>query len=232
MALISVLVADDDPVVRTSVGTVLAADGRFAVAAQAADGHAAVVAAQEHRPDVALLDIRMASREDGLDAAETVRASLPATAVVLLTTFGEDAYVDRALRLGVAGFLLKSGDPRDLTAGLAAAAAGGACLSPRVAARLIGHLAAGGLRASVDRPAALDRLTARERDVLVAVARGLSNAEVAAALHLTEGTVKGYVSALFDRLGVRNRVEAAVLAHTAGITTGPSTGPPPGPRPR
>ncbi|MNW56892.1 Response regulator protein VraR [compost metagenome] len=159
----------------------------------------------------------MASREDGLDAAEALRAQLPSTAVVLLTTFGEDAYVDRALRVGVAGFLLKSGDPAALTDGLAAAAAGGACLSPFVAARLIRHLAGGLGARPVDRPAVLDSLTPRERDVLVAIARGLSNAEVAATLHLTEGTVKGYVSALFDRLGVRNRVEAAVLAHTAGL---------------
>ena len=214
---ISVVVADDDPIVRASVCTVLGADGRFDVVAQADDGQGAVAVARRHRPDVALLDIRMASREDGLDAAETLRAQLPTTAVVLLTTFGEDAYVDRALRVGVAGFLLKSGDPAALTDGLAAAAAGGACLSPIVAARLIRHLAGGlGVR-PVDRPAVLDSLTPRERDVLVAIARGLSNAEVAATLHLTEGTVKGYVSALFDRLGVRNRVEAAVLAHTAGL---------------
>ncbi|KRC33218.1 LuxR family transcriptional regulator [Oerskovia sp. Root918] len=213
----SVVVADDDPIVRASVCTVLGADGRFDVVAQADDGQGAVAVARRHRPDVALLDIRMASREDGLDAAEALRAQLPTTAVVLLTTFGEDAYVDRALRVGVAGFLLKSGDPAALTDGLAAAAAGGACLSPIVAARLIRHLAGGlGVR-PVDRPAVLDSLTPRERDVLVAIARGLSNAEVAATLHLTEGTVKGYVSALFDRLGVRNRVEAAVLAHTAGL---------------
>jgi len=215
---ISVVLADDDPIVRASVNTVLAADGRFDVVAQAADGQGAAVAARRHRPDVALLDIRMAAREDGLDAAEALRAQLPNTAVVLLTTFGEDAYVDRALRIGVAGFLLKSGDPATLTDGLAAAAAGGACLSPIVAARLIRHLAGGLGARPVDRPAVLDSLTPRERDVLVAIARGLSNAEVAATLHLTEGTVKGYVSALFDRLGVRNRVEAAVLAHTAGLT--------------
>lgn len=214
---ISVVVADDDPIVRASVCTVLAADGRFDVVAQADDGQGAVAVARRHRPDVALLDIRMASREDGLDAAEALRAQLPSTAVVLLTTFGEDAYVDRALRVGVAGFLLKSGDPAALTDGLAAAAAGGACLSPIVAARLIRHLAGGLGARPVDRPAVLDSLTPRERDVLVAIARGLSNAEVAATLHLTEGTVKGYVSALFDRLGVRNRVEAAVLAHTAGL---------------
>jgi len=214
---ISVVVADDDPIVRASVCTVLGADGRFDVVAQADDGQGAVAVARRHRPDVALLDIRMASREDGLDAAETLRAQLPTTAVVLLTTFGEDAYVDRALRVGVAGFLLKSGDPAALTDGLAAAAAGGACLSPIVAARLIRHLAGGLGARPVDRPAVLDSLTPRERDVLVAIARGLSNAEVAATLHLTEGTVKGYVSALFDRLGVRNRVEAAVLAHTAGL---------------
>lgn len=214
---ISVVVADDDPIVRASVCTVLGADGRFDVVAQADDGQGAVAVARRHRPDVALLDIRMASREDGLDAAEALRAQLPTTAVVLLTTFGEDAYVDRALRVGVAGFLLKSGDPAALTDGLAAAAAGGACLSPIVAARLIRHLAGGLGARPVDRPAVLDSLTPRERDVLVAIARGLSNAEVAATLHLTEGTVKGYVSALFDRLGVRNRVEAAVLAHTAGL---------------
>ncbi|WP_240644270.1 response regulator [Antribacter gilvus] len=216
----SVLVADDEPVVRQSVATILGTDPGVRVVAEAASGAEAVREARAHAPDVVLLDLRMSgpASRDGLDAAASILGSRPGPAVVMLTTFGEDDLVDHALGLGVSGFLLKSGDPYELVAGVRAAASGGACLSPTVAARLIRARARSKPARGPAAPAPrLPGLTARERQVLTALARGLSNAEIASEQHLTEGTVKGYVSALFLRLGVRNRVEAAVLAHRAGL---------------
>lgn len=218
MDLTRVVVADDEPAVRQSVTTILSSEPSLSVVAEVDSGPAAVDATTSLDPDVVLMDIRMPGG-DGLSATEAIRRRRPGQAVVILTTFGEDAYVDRALRLGVNGFLLKTAGPFELTHGVMAAAAGGACLSPRVAARLIRHVPYG-VGVGSEPPArheVLDGLTPRERQVLLSLARGLSNAEIASEHHLTEGTVKGYVSALFLRLGVRNRVEAAILAHEARL---------------
>ncbi|SCF38657.1 response regulator [Micromonospora mirobrigensis] len=213
---IRVLLADDEALVRAGVRAILATDPGIEVVAEAGDGGQAVELARAHRPDVALLDIRM-PRLDGLAAAAELRRLLPGTATVLLTTFGEDEYVVRALGAGAAGFLLKSGDPRELIAGVRAVAGGGAYLSPRVARRVIELT--GERIARV--PVARDRtagLTEREREVLGLVGAGLSNAEIARRLFLTEGTVKGYLTSIFTRLEVRNRVKAAILAYEAGLT--------------
>jgi DNA-binding NarL/FixJ family response regulator len=224
---IRVLIADDEPLVRAGVRAVLAAGGGVDVVAEAADGREAVELTSRHRPDVALLDIRM-PRLDGIAAAAEIHRTAPGTGVLMLTTFGEDAYILRALgqdgdggRAG--GFLLKSGPPEELIAGVRAVADGAAYLSPRVAARVIAHLGAA-------RPAPSDAgrrvaaLTPRERDVLALIGAGLSNRQIARRLGLTEGTVKTYVSAVLARLGVRNRAAAAVTAHEAGLVPPPPTG--------
>lgn len=153
----------------------------------------------------ALLDIRM-PRLDGLAATEQLHRLAPEVAVIILTTFGEDDYIALALGGGASGFLLKTGDPRELLAGVHAVAGGAAYLSPRVTARVIGHLADGRMS-----------LTDREREVLRLLGAGLSNAEIARRLHVVEGTVKTHVSAILTRLGARNRVQAAILAYEAGL---------------
>lgn len=169
-----------------------------------------------HAPDVVLLDIRMPGM-DGLTAAREIRRHRPDQAIIMLTTFGEADYVRQAVALGVNGFLLKAGDPHTLLDGIRSVVAGGACLSPPIAAMLIGeHQSMAAAREDTTHTrAALDKLPARERDVLHLVAEGRSNAEIATALHLSEATVKGYLSATFTRLNVRNRVEAAVLCWQA-----------------
>ncbi|MEU4716004.1 response regulator transcription factor [Micromonospora purpureochromogenes] len=212
---VTVLLADDEAMVRAGVRAILAADPGIDVVAEAGDGRAAVELTRAHRPRVALLDIRM-PKLDGLAAAAEIRRLVPATTTVMLTTFGEDEHVARALGHGASGFLLKAGDPRELLAGVRAVAEGGAYLSPRVARRVIELN--GDRMARV--PAARDRtagLTDREREVLGLVGAGLSNAEIARRLFLTEGTVKGYLTSIFTRLDVRNRVQAAIIAYEAGL---------------
>lgn len=211
--VIRVLLADDEALVRAGVRAVLSTDPDIDVVAEATDGREVLDLALKHRPDVALLDIRM-PRVDGIRAAAELRRSAPGTAVVMLTTFGEDDYVARALGEGASGFLLKSGDPRELVAGVRAVADGGAYLSPKVAKRVI---ASSRLARGVRARERIGALTQREREVLGLVGEGLSNAEIARRLSIVEGTVKAYVSTLFVRLDVRNRVQAAILAHEAGI---------------
>lgn len=214
-----VLVADDEATVRAGVRAILAAEPEIEVVAEAADGQAAVEAVRRHHPDVALLDIRM-PRMDGLAAAAEIRRITPATAVIILTTFSEDEYIARALGDGASGFLLKSGDPRELIAGVHAVADGAAYLSPKVAQRVITELGAGAGGRMSRAAAARDQvqgLTDREREVLALVGAGLSNADIGRRLYLVEGTVKAYVSTILTRLRVKNRVQAAVLAHEAGL---------------
>jgi DNA-binding NarL/FixJ family response regulator len=216
--VIRVLLADDEAMVRAGVRAILGSSGETEVVAEAGDGREAVDLARAHRPDVALLDIRM-PRLDGLAAAEEIVRAVPGTAVAMLTTFSEQAYVARALGGGATGFLLKSGDPYELIAGVRAVAGGGAFLSPKVARYVIDGLGGsdGRLGREVAARARVQELSPREREVLGLVGAGLSNPEIAARLHLVEGTVKAYVSAVLDRLGVRNRVQAAIVAYEAGL---------------
>ncbi|MFJ9100934.1 response regulator [Streptomyces sp. NPDC102405] len=218
--MIRVLVADDEPMIRAGVRAVLATDPDIEVVAEAVDGHDAVELARRHRPAVAVLDIRMPGL-NGIDAAAEIHTTVPTTGVIMLTTFGEDDYILKALGGGAAGFLIKSGEPEELITGVRAVAEGAAYLSPKVAARVIAHLAATGVGTLAGRRSAarhrVAALTTREREVLAFVGSGLSNGQIARRLHLVEGTVKAHVSSILARLGVDNRAAAAVVAHEAGI---------------
>ncbi|MGY1842675.1 response regulator [Modestobacter sp. SYSU DS0875] len=212
-----VVIADDEAMVRAGVRAILSSEPAIEVVAEAADGRTAIDLVRTHRPDVAVLDVRMPGL-DGLTAAIEIHTVSPATAVVVLTTFGEDAYIARALDAGASGFLLKASDPRELIAAVRAAAVGAAYLSPAVTGKVSAalrrsHLSPGAAAAR----ARISALTDREREVLSLIGVGLSNAEIAARLYVVEGTVKGYVSAILTRLDVRNRVQAAILAHEAGL---------------
>jgi DNA-binding NarL/FixJ family response regulator len=210
-----VLLADDEPAIRAGFREILESDPMIEViAAEAANGRQAVELALAERPDIVLMDIRMPEL-DGLAAIAEIRRARPEQAAIIVTTFGDDDYIARAVQLGVNGFLTKSGDPYDLIRGVKAAGAGGAALSPAVAAHLIDVLRTA---PGTDAHSRVASLTTRESQVLGLLAKGHSNAEIAAELFLVEGTVKGYVSNILTQLGVRNRVEAAVLAHHAGIT--------------
>ncbi|WP_270129861.1 response regulator [Kribbella sp. CA-293567] len=216
---IRVLLADDEAMVRAGVRAILGSDETIEVVAEASDGEEAVRLAQLHRPAVAVLDIRM-PRMDGLAAGAEIKRTVPETAVVILTTFSEDAYIAKALGDGASGFLLKSGDPHELIAGLKAVADGAAYLSPKIAQRVIAELGTGTggrLARATAAKEQIEVLSPREREVLALVGAGLSNAEIAGRLFVVEGTVKAYVSAILTRLAVKNRVQAAIVAYEAGL---------------
>jgi DNA-binding NarL/FixJ family response regulator len=219
VAVIRVLVVDDEAIVRAAIRSVLESDPAITVQAEAADADEGIALTRALRPDVVLMDIRM-PKTDGMSATTEIRRIRPNQPVVIVTTFGDDQYIDRAVALGVNGFLIKSGDPHDLIRGVKAAAAGGASISPAVAAYLLrtppNHRSAISARGARE----VGKLTARELDVLRLLARGYSNAEIGGRLHLVESTVKGYLTAIFLHLGVRNRVEAALVAYDAGIARG------------
>lgn len=222
--MIRVLLADDEPLLRAGVRTVLRTGQDIDVVAEAPDGRAALEQVYAHRPDVALLDIVMPVL-DGLSTAAEINRTAPGTAVIMLTTFSEDDYIARALDAGANGFLLKTGDPRELLAGIRAVADGAAYLSPKIAKRVITELntgAVGGRMLSAAR--ARERvaaLTDRERQVLALVGAGLPNAEIARRLYVTEGTVKVFMGSIMKRLVVRNRVQAAIIAYEAGLVADP-----------
>ncbi|MBE8519433.1 response regulator transcription factor [Amycolatopsis sp. H6(2020)] len=202
--------------VRAGVRAILATDDGIEVVAEAADGHQAVELARAHRPHVALLDIRMPEL-DGLAAAGEIATAAPTTRVIMLTTFGQDDYVARALGGGAAGFLLKASDPRELITAVHAVADGAAFLSPAVAHRVIRDYRTAGVSATRARQR-VATLTDRERDVLALLGAGHSNAEIARTLHIVEGTVKAHVSSILDKLDARNRVQAAILCYQADLT--------------
>jgi DNA-binding NarL/FixJ family response regulator len=217
-AVIKVLLAEDEAMVRAGVKAILSVAPDIEVVAEAGDGRAAVELARAHRPHVVLLDIRMPVL-DGLGAAAELRRAVPEVAVVMLTTFSEEEYITTALDAGASGFILKSGDPYELMAAIRAVHGGAAYLSPQIARWVIQHMSGGRMGRQAAARERIAGLAPRERQVLALVGAGLSNAEIAERLFLVEGTVKAYVSAVLSRLNLKNRVQAAVLAHEAGLVS-------------
>ena len=215
-APIRVLVVDDQELVRLGFCVILDAADGITVVGEAANGEAAVSQVAAHAPDVVLMDIRMPGM-DGLEATRVItRGEAPPPKVVMLTTFDLDDYVYEALRAGASGFLLKDSPRHDLIAAVRAAAAGDALLAPSVTRRLIEAFARRPPETSPS-PSQLASLTARERDVLLLLARGRSNAEIASVLFVSEATVKTHVGNLLAKLGLRDRVQAVILAYETGI---------------
>ena len=213
---IRVLVVDDQELVRSGFCVILEAVDGVEVVGEAGNGEAAVAAVATHQPDVVLMDIRMPGM-DGLEATRLItRQSPTAPKVVMLTTFDLDDYVYEALRAGASGFLLKDSPRHDLIAAVRAAAAGDALLAPSVTRRLIEVFARRPPETSPS-PSRLASLTTREQDVLLLLARGRSNSEIAAALFVSEATVKTHVGNLLAKLGLRDRVQAVILAYETGV---------------
>jgi DNA-binding NarL/FixJ family response regulator len=214
---IAVLVADDQSMVRAGFRLLLGDEDGIEVVAEAADGNEAVAKAARFRPAVVLMDIRMPEL-DGLEATRRILAADPDARVLILTTFDLDEYIYEALRAGASGFVLKDDPPEQLIAAIRTAAAGNALLSPTVTKRVIRQFA------QVRPPSAppgLEHLTAREHEVFLRIADGLSNAEIGRELHISETTVKTHVTRVLQKLDLRDRVQAVVLAHQCGLAAPP-----------
>ncbi|WP_328421576.1 response regulator transcription factor [Streptomyces sp. NBC_00443] len=217
MTAIRLLLVDDDPLVRAGLSFMLGGADDIEIVGEAADGSEVEALVDRSRPDVVLMDIRMPS-VDGLTATERLRSRKDAPQVVLLTTFHADDQVLRALRAGAAGFVLKDTPPAEIVDAVRRVAAGDPVLSPTVTRQLMAHAA--GTAADTRRSHARERLTAlndREREVAVAVGRGLSNADIAAELFMSVATVKTHVSRVLAKLDLNNRVQIALLAYDAGL---------------
>jgi DNA-binding NarL/FixJ family response regulator len=216
--VIRVVLVDDQPLVRAGFRAVLDREDDIAVVGEASNGQEALELLKGARADVVLMDIRM-PLVDGVEATARLSALPlePAARVIILTTFDLDEYVLEALRAGASGFLLKDVQPNDLLAAVRIVAAGEAMLAPSVTRQLLSHVAP--TLAPTKQSAELESLTDRERDVLLAVARGLSNAEIAAELFVSESTVKTHLSRVLTKLGLKHRTQAAVFAYEAGLVT-------------
>jgi len=218
--VIRLLIVDDQAMVRQGFAALLGAQPDLTVVADAANGEEALAAVREYAPDVVLMDIRMPVL-NGLEATRRLLNRPPGThrpKVLMLTTFDLDDYVYEALRAGASGFLLKDAPAAELVHAVRVVAAGDALLAPSVTRRLIAEFAARSRPAKV-RPAALNALTARETEVLVQIARGRSNAEIAAELVVAEQTVKTHVGRILAKLNLRDRAQAVVLAYESGLVT-------------
>jgi DNA-binding NarL/FixJ family response regulator len=213
--LIKVLVADDEALLRSAFSSLIEAEDDLEVVGEAADGQQAAELAQKLMPDVVVMDVRMPVM-DGIEATRRITRDRSGSRVLILTTFDLDEYVFEALRAGASGFALKSRPPEELLSGIRTVADGEALLAPSVTRRLIVHFT-DRTRAAARTPWGLSELTDREREVLVLVARGLSNAELAATLHVTLPTAKTHVSRILAKLGARDRTQLAILAYESGI---------------
>jgi DNA-binding NarL/FixJ family response regulator len=212
---IRVLLADDQAMVRAGFRMILGSEPDMEVVGEAENGEQAAAAARRLRPDIVLMDIQMPGG-DGLQATRRITESADLTSrVVILTTFERDEYVFDAMQSGASGFLLKNAPPEELIHAVRVVAAGDALLAPSVTRRIIEQFARRPVEPDVR--ARLESLTQREREVLVMLARGNSNAELAAELFVTEGTIKTHVSSLLAKLGLRDRVQAVVLAYESGL---------------
>jgi DNA-binding NarL/FixJ family response regulator len=212
---VRVLLVDDDDLMRAGLTAVLSSDETIDVVGEAPDGRAAVERAIELRPDVVLMDVRMPGL-DGIAATRELLAVSPDVRVVVLTTFEQDDYVFGALSAGASGFLLKRTRPEELIAAIHTVAAGDSLLSPSVTRTVIQRLA-GQPAPDAAAEVRLDELTARERDVLELIARGLSNGEIAAALVIEESTVKTHVRHILRKLRLRDRVQAVIFGYESGL---------------
>ncbi len=212
--MIRVLIADDQELVRTGFRVILEAEGDIEVVAEAQDGHEAIRQSALARPEVVLMDIRMPEL-DGLAATEEILRQQEPPTIVVLTTFDQNEYIYRALRAGAAGFLLKDAPSSRLVAAVRAAATGDSLIEPSITRRLVERFAEPVAVPGV--PPRLAQLTERELDVLRALARGLSNAEIAAEMVVAETTVKTHVARILTKLGVRDRVQAVVAAYETGF---------------
>ncbi|MFC0433776.1 response regulator transcription factor [Kutzneria buriramensis] len=213
--MIKVMLADDEDLVRSGLRMILGSAGDIEVVAECDDGLLVADLARQHRPHVVLLDVRMRSA-DGLVALRRLRTLPEPPRVAMLTTFDVDEYVSEALRLGASGFLLKDTEPEQLVKAVRDLARGGAVLDPGVAARVLAAVA-DGERAAEPARRLLTSLSEREREVLQLIGQGMSNAEIGGALHLSEATVKGYVSSVLGKIGAVNRVQAALVAYRGGL---------------
>jgi DNA-binding NarL/FixJ family response regulator len=211
--VIRVLIADDQILVRAGVRMLLQANSDMEVVGEADDGAEAVRLAERHLPDVILMDLRM-PRVDGLEAIRRVLAARPGARIVVLTTFAEDANVYAALRAGAVGFLVKDDEPERMVDAVRRAHAGEQLLAPSVLRRVVERFLDAEERAAVPGPRGL---TEREVEVLALVGTGLSNAEIAERLHVGVTTVKTHIAAAMEKLGLRNRIQAAVVAHRSGL---------------
>jgi len=212
--MIHVLLADDQSLVRSGFRMILSAEPDIEVVGEAGDGREAVARADTFAPDVVLMDIRMPGL-DGIEATRRITAREHAPHVLVLTTFDRDEYVYEALRAGASAFLLKDAPEQQLLAAVRVVADGGSLFAPSVTRRLIEEFA-GRAGTTADVPT-LDELTARELEVLRLIARGLSNAEIAAELVISEHTTKTHVASILQKLNLRNRVRAVVLAYESGL---------------
>jgi DNA-binding NarL/FixJ family response regulator len=210
-----VLIVDDDALVRAGLSMMLDGTGGITVAGEAADGDEVPAAADAHAPDVVLMDLRM-PRVDGITATRRLRARMSPPEVIVLTTFDSDENILHALRAGASGFLLKDTPPDQIVHAVRQVAAGDPILSPRITRRLMDRAAveAGAYQRA---RAALARLSPRENEVVLAIARGRSNAEIAAELFMSVATVKAHVSSVLTKLDLDNRTQIALLAHDAGL---------------
>ena len=213
--MIRVVLADDQPLVRTGLRMILSAVDDIEVVGEAADGAEAISVCAELSPDVVLMDVRMPG-VDGIDATRAVTATDSPPKVLVLTTFDLDDVVYEALRAGASGFLLKDAPEERLITAIRVVADGGSLFAPSVTRALIAEFAQ---RSRPSSTVSVDRLTERETEVLVQIARGLSNAEIAEALFVTENTVKTHVARILMKLGLRDRVQAVVLAYECGLVT-------------